>query len=326
MNRRLALFAFLLVFFSSAWAQHIVDTAAVKAAVERGVLLWDARDESAYERGHIPGAVNIGAVADELRDANKEDYLPLPQLEKILGAAGLDPRREIIVYAQRAAPFAYFAHFTLRYFGAIKASIYHDGIDGWRAAGGPIATTPTPPKPVALKLAPRPELIAETRDVIAALNRPGVQIVDVRTPREYRGEDVRAIRGGHVPGAINIPYEQNWRDPDTAAKMRRGEAKDSSGMALKSADDLRQLYALLDPGKETIVYCQSGARAAQTATVLTDLGFKNVRVYDSAWLGYAAALSAPADNEVFVNIGALNNQLRALEGRIDALEAAAARR
>jgi thiosulfate/3-mercaptopyruvate sulfurtransferase len=293
--------------------------------VERGVLLWDARDATAYERGHIPGAVNIGVPTDELRDANTEDYLPLAQIEKKLGAAGLDPQREIIVYAQRAASPAYFAQVTLRHFGAAKAYVYHDGIDGWRAAGEKIATSPTPLQPVALKLVPKAGLIAETRDVVAALRNPNVQLIDARTPKEYRGEEIRAIRGGHVPGAVNIPYEQNWRDPDAIGKMRRGQVRDLSGMTLKPQDELHKLYAALDPAKETIVYCQSGSRAAETATVLADLGFKNVKVYDSSWLGYAGTLSAPVDNEVFVNVGALNNQIRALESRLSALEAAAKR-
>jgi thiosulfate/3-mercaptopyruvate sulfurtransferase len=306
-----------------AWAQqHIVDATFVKSALARGAILWDARDEGAFAKGHIPGAVNIGVPADELRDGNTEDYLPIPQLEKILGAAGLDPQREVVVYAQRGASGAYFAQFTLRYFGAQTAYVYHDGIDGWRAAGERVATEPTPPKSVVLKLARVGGLTIDTKDVIAAVRDPNVQFVDVRTPKEFRGEDIRAIRGGHIPSALNIPYEQNWLDPDAIGKMRRGQLKDSTGMSLKPRDELRKLYAALDPNKETIVYCQSGNRAAETVTVLADLGFKNVKLYDSSWLGYAAALTAPAEDEVFVNVGALNSQIRSLESRINALEAA----
>ncbi len=319
----LVAFAVVVAIATPAWAQQqIVDAAFLKAAQARGAVLWDARDEGSFAKGHIPGAVNIGAPGDELRDANTEDYLPIPQIEKILGAAGLDPQREVIVYAQRGASSAYFAQFTLRYFGAHRAHVFHDGIDGWRAAGEKVATEPTPPNPVALKLVPAAGLTVDTKAVIAAVRNPNVQIVDARTPKEFKGEDIRAIRGGHIPGALNIPYEQNWLDPDAIGKMRRGQLKDSSGMSLKPRDELRKLYAALDPDKETIVYCQSGVRAAETAAVLADLGFRNVKLYDSSWLGYAAALSAPADNEVFVNVGALNNQIRSLESRINALEAA----
>ncbi|MBL8315291.1 MAG: hypothetical protein JNK55_16240, partial [Rubrivivax sp.] len=77
----------LLTFFSGAWAQRsIVDIDFVRKAIDRGALVWDTRDEATFLKGHIPGAVNIGDVNAELRDTNKEDYLPLPQLEKILGA------------------------------------------------------------------------------------------------------------------------------------------------------------------------------------------------------------------------------------------------
>ena len=147
-----------------------------------------------------------------------------------------------------------------------------------------------------------------------------MQIIDARTPGEFRGEDIRAIRGGHIPGAINIPYEMNWVDPETPMKLAKKQVTNSSGMSLKPADQLQALYANLDPSKETIVYCQSGARASETAGVLQQLGFKRVKVYDSSWLGYAAMLSAPANNETFFNVGALNGRLTAMQRRIEQLE------
>src|SRR5437868_13490739 len=111
--------------------------------------------------------------------------------------------------------------------------------------------------------------------MVARLNDSDLQILDVRTPQEFIGEDIRAIRGGHIPGAINIPYEQNWIDPETLAKLARKQTNNSGGMSLKAAGDLQRLYSRLDPSKETIVYCQSGARASETAGVLEQLGFTN---------------------------------------------------
>ena len=303
-----------------AWAQLMVDADGLRKAQERGALVWDTRDEATFRKGHIPGAVNIGNPNDELRDPNNEDYLPVAQLEKILGAAGIDPAREIVVYGQRGATNAYFALLTLQQFGARKASIYHDGIDGWRAAALPVATAPTPPTPVALKLKPVPGVTTDTRQVLAALERPEVQIIDVRTPKEFRGEDIRALRGGHIPGAVNIPYEQNWVDPEVMAKMRRGEIRDTLGMRLRGQDELRALYAKLDPARETIVYCNSGVRAAETATVLKELGFRDVKVYDPSWIGWAGTFKAPVENETFFNVGSLNSRLGAMQTRIDVLE------
>ena len=91
-------------------------------------------------------------------------------------------------------------------------------------------------------------------------------------------------------------------------------------MSLKPAEDLKRLYARLDSNKETIVYCQSGARASETAGVLQQLGFTNVKVYDSSWLGYGNTLDAPADNVTFFNVGLLNSRISALQERINQLE------
>jgi len=110
-----------------------------------------------------------------------------------------------------------------------------------------------------------------------------------------------------------VPFEQNWVDPDTRRKLRAGTVKDSAGMALKPRAELAKVFEKLDPAKETIVYCQSGNRAAQSAAVLAELGFKNVRVYDSSWLGYSSWLSAPADDEVWTNFGSLPTTIKGLE-------------
>jgi thiosulfate/3-mercaptopyruvate sulfurtransferase len=214
------------------------------------------------------------------------------------------------------------AHLTLRYFGAKNAYVYHDGIDGWRATGLPIATQAAARKPVALSLKPQPGVTVSTQEVAAAVRERSAQIVDARTVREFKGEDIRSLRGGHIPGAVNLPYEQNWQDPQTLAKLQRGQTRDSAGMSLKPVEDLRKLYTGLDPNKETIVYCQSGVRAAETATVLRDLGFKDVKVYDSSWLAYGSHLALPVENESFFNVGALNGRLARLQARIDELEAA----
>ena len=306
---------------SSAWAQsQIVDIDYVKAAVARGALLWDTRDADDYAKGHLAGAVNIGDPTLTLRDKSTEDYLPTAQIEKALGAAGIDPAREIIVYGDRGLPSTYFAHVTLRYLGADNAKVFHDGIEGWRGAGQPLTTTPTKPKATTLKLVPRPGVISESKEVVAALKRSDVQFLDVRTFREFKGEDIRAIRGGHIPGAINIPFEQNWVDPDTRSKLRSGAVKDSAGMALKSREQLARLYEKLDPAKEIHVYCQSGNRASQTAVVLLDLGFRNVKVYDASWLGYSSWLTAPVEDEVWTNFGSLPFAIRAIENRFGELE------
>lgn len=321
--RYLAVLAGLAAIWQAALAQSlIVDTSAVEKALQSGAIVWDVRDSSEYAEGHIPGAVNIGWVGDLFRDPNREDPPSAAVASKLFGDAGMDVlNREVVVYSAKGDSFAYFAARMLEYYGARHGKVYHGGIDDWRAAGKPVATKPTKLPRVSLKLPAERVGTLWTNDVIDRAHAGGAQILDVRTPKEYAGQDIRAIRGGHVRGAINIPYEQNWVDPETAAKLAAKKVKTRDGMALKSASELKALYANLDPNKETVVYCQSGVRASETATVLRELGFRDVKVYEPSWLGYAGVLSAPADNEVFVNVGALNGLVASLQRRVQALEA-----
>lgn len=304
---------------SEAIAPQIVDTAFVADAMQRGAMLWDARVQEEFRKGHIPGAVNVGDPLRVLRSENSEDYIPTNMIEEILGGVGLNPAKEIIVYAGKAVPSAYFGLFTLQYFGADNVRVYHGGIDDWKAAGRPITAQAIERESIKLTLQPRQDIVIETSEVLSKLDRSEVQILDVRTQREFDGEDIRALRGGHIVGAINIPYERNLtglapRKPGTSPQ----NAKDA--LALKSEADLRALYALLDPDKETIVYCQSGSRAAITTAVLKDLGFKNVRLYDASWLEYGNTLDAPAEEVRFFNVGLYNSRLTTLIKRVEELE------
>jgi thiosulfate/3-mercaptopyruvate sulfurtransferase len=307
---------------ATAWAQGaIVDTAYVEQALARGAIVWDAREAADYAEGHIPGAVNFGWVGKVFRDPNREDLPAVPEAEKLFGAAGVDlVGKEVIIYTRKGDPFAYYGVHAMQYYGAKQAKVYHGGLDDWKAAGKPVTKAATTLPPVVVQLAAQDRLVLWNKDMLERVRAGGAQILDVRTPREYAGDDIRAVRGGHVPGAVNIPHEQNWQDPQTAAKLTRKEVHTRDGMALKDEAALRALYAKLDPGKETIVYCQSGVRASQTATVLRALGFHDVKVYDPSWLGYAGMLTAPAENEVFVNVGALNSKIATLENQVKSLE------
>ena len=298
----------------------IVDTGFVEQAAARGALIWDVRSQEDYRRGHIPGAVNIDEIAQVLREPSTEDYIPVARIEQILGEAGIDPAREIVLYGAKAHTSPYFGYITLRYLGGSDACVYHGGMDDWKAAGKPIATDPVKLPPVSFRAQVNPEVIVSTSEVISRLAAPGIQIVDARTEKEFSGEDVRALRGGRIPGAVNIPYESNWVDPDTPRKLQRRQVAGKDGMSLKPLEDLRALYARLDPQKETIVYCQSGVRAAETATVLQNLGFRNVKVYDSSWLGYGNSFDAPAENVTYFNVGRFNGVLMQMQQRIDLLE------
>ena len=304
----------------AAASSAIVDTAYVADAVKRDAIVWDARSAAAYKQGHIPGAVNIDDIGVTLRDENTEDYIALDKIEKLLGSAGIDPAKEIIVYGAKASPYVYFGLVTLQYFNAKSPKIYHGGFEDWKSAGQPISTESSKLAPITLKLTLKSDLLVDTDEVIKSLNNPKIQIVDARTHKEFVGEDIRALRGGHIPGAIPIHYMENWVDPDTQAKFDKKLVNNKDGMNLKPRDQLKALYGKLDPDKETIVYCQSGIRASETATILKDLGFNKVKVYDSSWIGYGNRLDAPAENVVFFNVGLLQGKLNAMQKRVEGLE------
>jgi thiosulfate/3-mercaptopyruvate sulfurtransferase len=304
-------------------AGEIVDAAYIEAALARGAIVWDVRDAAAYQDGHIPGAVNVGELGAVLRDPNREDWLPAGQVQAVLGRGGIDPlQREVIAYGRLGDPNAYHALAGLRHFGSRTAKVFHGGLDAWQAAGKLVSKDRTVLAPVALTLTPTSGgEVLWTPEMLQRVKAGRTQIVDARTAKEFSGEDVRAIRGGHIPGAVNLPFENQWIDPQTGAKLAAKQVTTRAGMSLKPADELRKLYAGLDPEREVVVYCQSGVRASVTATVLRELGFKDVKLYEPSWLGYAGVLSAPAQDEVFVNVGALNGRIATLQGRLGELEA-----
>ncbi|MDE2368087.1 MAG: sulfurtransferase [Burkholderiales bacterium] len=320
---RVAAAALLLFGLQAAFAQaRIVDTAAVEQALKQGAVLWDARDADDYAAAHIPGAVNFGEAGALFRDPVREDPPSPAVAAQLFGHAGIDfLHRQVIVYTTQGDSFAYYAARMLQYYGGPRGLVYHGGIDAWKAAGKPLTAQPTVLPPVMLKLDTELAGAVSTREVLDLVKQGGAQLLDVRTPKEYSGDDVRAIRGGHIAGALNVPFEQNWRDPATPAKLASKQVQGRDGMALKPVEQLKALYAKLDPDKETVVYCQSGVRASETAAVLQEIGFKKVKVYEASWLGYAGVLSAPAEDEVFVNVGSLNGKIASLQGHVRALEA-----
>jgi thiosulfate/3-mercaptopyruvate sulfurtransferase len=314
----------LISFGGAAWAQSgtMVDLQYVKAAQQRGAIIWDVRASNQYLEGHIPGAINFGDIGTVLRDPNREDFIDLAEINAIFNKAGLDIYKEIVVYGSRGNPYSYFGLFTIHYFGGKQAKVFHDGIDGWADAGLPIEKTSSTLASINIKLAPQENLVVSNEQMRKLYNNQSVQVVDARTFNEFKGNDVRAIRGGHIPDAINIPYEQNWKDPATGSKLAKKEVKTNAGMSLKTKDELNALYAKLDPNKETVVYCQSGVRAAETATVLQNLGYKNVKIYDSSWLGWASHLASPVADETYLNVGMLNARIAAMQNKINELETA----
>lgn len=270
----------------AAGRESIVDTYFVLKAAYAGAIVWDVRRTEEYDRGHIPGAVNIDHVARVLLDEKTQQFLPLKDIEKRLGNAGIDPRKTIIIYGSRGSSYAHFAVYALEYFGAKDVRVLNDGYEGWVAARRHTTNRATARAPVRLKLTPNPKVIVTTEEVVARIGKPNVQFLDVRRASEWSGDESETAQGGHIPGAVLIPYNEAYVDPATPEKLMKGETTDTAGMALKPDEELAKLYENLDPAKETIVYCHTGIRVGLTYDVLARLGFKNVRVYHASWLEY----------------------------------------
>ena len=114
----------------------------------------------------------------------------------------------------------YFGLYTIRYFGGGNVRVYHEGIEGWTAAGRATNRAAPTTAPVALKLEIDPSVAVTTKEVMARLNDPNVQIIDARTPQEFAGEDIRAIRGGHIRAPSTFPMSRTGPIPKRRPSLR----------------------------------------------------------------------------------------------------------
>jgi len=176
------------------------------------------------------------------------------------------------------------------------------GIEQW---DGKLTTSETRLPPSVFRAKIRPNRYATTSYVKGALKKHRVVLLDVRTTGEYKGTDVRSLRGGHIPGAININFEENYQGGSSRLKPR---------------EELEKLYGALDKNKEIIVYCQTGTRAANTYFVLKTLGFLNVRAYDASWVVWGTRLDLPAEDVSYFNFVSVLKAIKNLEREVQSLQ------
>lgn len=325
----LLLGGFLCTGMGTAYADRvIVDTDYVLKNKDRpGVVLVDARAASDYKKGLIPGAIVLGEKpgAVLLRDVDAR-ILPVKKMEKLLGDAGLTRDNEIIVYGAKGDTGPTVVFWILEYLGAEKAKVYMGGMDDWTAAKNHMTNEARKLPAAQFTAKVQMDRIATTDYVKKNLKSKDVQFLDSRTVKENSGEDIRALRGGHIAAAnhVNIPYEQVWKDPETAQKLAEKAVKDREGMSLKDAAALKELYKGLDPKKEVVAYCQTGTRSTYAYAVLRDMGYQKVRNYDDSWIVYGSEPELPAGNVSyydFVKANAAMKRLDALEKQVEALAA-----
>jgi thiosulfate/3-mercaptopyruvate sulfurtransferase len=247
-------------------------------------------DTSAYEQGHIAGAVGWNWQS-QLQQSVRRDVISKEELEQLLGSSGIDNNTTIVLYGDNNNWFAAWAFWQLKYCGHRDVKLMNGGRAKWVAENRPLTTQAANPSPKTYRASAPNEDIRAYRDyVLSAVNQGNVALVDVRSPQEFSGELLAppnlpqegSQRGGHIPRAANIPW---------------GQAANEDG-TFKSADELKALYGGkgIDGSKETIAYCRIGERSSHTWFVLTQLlGYDKVRNYDGSWTEWGSIVGAPIE-------------------------------
>jgi thiosulfate/3-mercaptopyruvate sulfurtransferase len=269
---------------STAWvAEHLNDPKVRLIEVDV--------DTSAYDTGHIPGAVGFN-WSTQLSDQIRRDIPPKDQWEKLLSEAGVWPDMKIVFYGDNNNWFAAFAYWIARMYGHTDVALMNGGRKKWELEQRTLTTDATSVKATRYQAQDVDlSLRAYLRDVNEYVGAPGGKaLVDVRSPAEFSGDIIAppglpetAQRGGHIPGAANIPWGQAVNDDGT----------------FKSRAELTDLYASkgITADKDVVAYCRIGERSSHTWFVLSQLlGFPKVRNYDGSWTEWGSVIGAPIEN------------------------------
>lgn len=249
-------------------------------------------DTKAYDAGHIPGAIGFNWQT-QLQDQVKRDIISKEDFEKLVGGAGISPDDTVILYGDNNNWFAAYGFWLFKIYGHKDVRLMNGGRVKWLNEDDKSMTIEKPNYPVVpykvreVHLEYR-ALLPEVLDI--ATGRRPANLVDVRSPDEYTGKVIAppgmtetAQRGGHIPGARNVPWNTAVNPDGT----------------FKSADELCKIYleqARLDPNKETVAYCRIGERSSHTWFVLTYLlGLPKVKNYDGSWTEYGNLIGAPIE-------------------------------
>lgn len=255
-------------------------------------LVESNEDPLLYRSGHIEGAVEIDWVKD-LNDPIRRDYLDKKEFEELLSHHGITNDTEIIFYGDKNNWWACYAFWVFSLFGHKKMKIMDGGRNKWFKEQKPwVKDVPSFSKSTYKANERDDKTNRAFRDQAVAHSNSKLPMIDVRSPEEYRGERLHmpdypnegALRGGHIPGAANIPWARSV-DPNTSA--------------FKSFDELNELYVKglnLKKDDNVITYCRIGERSSHTWFVLKYLmGFQNVRNYDGSWTEYGNLVGVPIE-------------------------------
>ena len=273
--------------------EMLVETDWVKANLgnPRIKLVEVDVDTTAYDAGHIPGAVGLN-WEKQLQDQVARDIVHKESFEKLVGSAGISPEDTVIIYGDNNNWFAAYALWLFKIYGHKDVRLMNGGRQKWLNEDDKQLTTERPNvQPTTYKIQRvDTNLRAFVADVFDASKSGNYNFVDVRSPDEYTGKVIAppgmsetAQRGGHIPGAKSIPW--------STAVAENGTFKD--------ADELQSIYfdqKGIDPNKDSIAYCRIGERSSHTWFVLKYLlGIENVKNYDGSWTEYGNLVGAPIE-------------------------------
>jgi len=241
------------------------------------VLILDARSYKDYSNGHIPGAVNLDLFSFHWVDTSQKGLVSFGEhMRKILSYAGIDENKKIIFYDDVTGMLAARGVWMCLYFSHSDVQMLDGGLSKWTKENLPTETESTIYKPSNLTTPLDPSIIIGFEELNEKIGK--VTIIDARSPDEFDGTIPRAARGGHIPTAENIDWNNNL---------------DDSGK-LKSDSELESLYTM-DKESPIVTYCQGAYRAAHSYLSLKKLGFKNVKVYLGSWGEWGNKMELPIE-------------------------------
>jgi thiosulfate/3-mercaptopyruvate sulfurtransferase len=270
------------VLVTADWAEQNLDT--------NGIVFVEVdEDTTAYDAGHIPGAVKINWKT-ELQDPVIRDFVDKGAFEKLLSDKGISNDDTVVLYGGNNNWFAAYAYWYFKLYGHENVKLLDGGRKKWELDGRPL-TTDEVKRPATSYTAKQDQdttIRAFRQEVVDAIGNKN--LVDVRSPDEFAGKILApahlpqevAQRPGHIPSALNVPWSKAANEDGT----------------FKSDDELRELYkaAGLDPSKPTIAYCRIGERSSHTWFVLHELlGYSDVKNYDGSWTEYGSLVGAPIE-------------------------------